>query len=81
MILVMELKVLFFDEFIVGMVVGDILMIVELICSVVKDCIVVMVEYNLLVVESFCDKVIVLVCGEVMVEGIYSEICDNVVVC
>ncbi|NBJ11148.1 ABC transporter ATP-binding protein [Microvirga arsenatis] len=75
--LAMQPKVLLLDEPIAGMAAGDVPMIVELIRSVAKDRTVVMVEHNLSVVESLCDKVTVLVRGEVMAEGTYREIRDN----
>jgi branched-chain amino acid transport system ATP-binding protein len=75
--LAMEPKVLLLDEPIAGMAAGDIPMIVELIRGVAQDRTVVMVEHNLSVVESLCDRVTVLVRGEVMAEGTYGEIRDN----
>ncbi|WP_201832523.1 ABC transporter ATP-binding protein [Microvirga zambiensis] len=78
--LAMQPKVLLLDEPIAGMAAGDIPMIVELIRSVAKDCTVVMVEHNLSVVERLCDRVTVLVRGEVMAEGTYREIRDNAAV-
>ena len=78
--LAMQPKVLLLDEPIAGMAAGDIPMIVALIRSVAKDCTVVMVEHNLSVVESLCDRVTVLVRGEVMAEGTYREIRDNTAV-
>jgi branched-chain amino acid transport system ATP-binding protein len=78
--LALQPKVLLLDEPIAGMAAGDIPMIVELIRSVAKDRTILMVEHNLSVVESLCDKVTVLVRGEVMAEGSYREIRDNAAV-
>ncbi len=78
--LAMEPKVLLLDEPIAGMAAGDIPMIVELIRSVASGRTVLMVEHNLGVVESLCDKVTVLVRGEVMAEGSYAQIRDNAAV-
>jgi len=78
--LAMQPKVLLLDEPIAGMAAGDIPMIVDLIRNVARDCTVVMVEHNLSVVERLCDRVTVLVRGEVMAEGTYREIRDNAAV-
>jgi branched-chain amino acid transport system ATP-binding protein len=75
--LAMDPKVMLLDEPIAGMAAGDIPMIVELIRSVSRGRTVLMVEHNLGVVESLCDKVTVLVRGEVMAEGCYAQIRDN----
>lgn len=76
----MDPKVLLLDEPIAGMASGDIPVIVELIRSVARGRTVLMVEHNLSVVESLCDKVTVLVRGEVMAEGSYAQIRDNAAV-
>ncbi|HEY8381270.1 MAG TPA: ABC transporter ATP-binding protein [Microvirga sp.] len=78
--LAIQPEVLLLDEPIAGMAAGDIPMIVELIRTIAKDRTVLMVEHNLSVVESLCDRVTVLVRGEVMAEGTYAEIRDNAAV-
>ena len=78
--LAMDPKVLLLDEPIAGMAAGDIPMIVELIRSAARGRTVLMVEHNLSVVESLCDRVTVLVRGEVMAEGSYAQIRDNAAV-
>lgn len=78
--LAMRPQVLLLDEPIAGMAAADIPMIVELIRSVAKGRTILMVEHNLSVVERLCDRVTVLVRGEVMAEGSYAEIRGNAAV-
>jgi len=73
-------QVLLLEEPIAGMAAADIPMIVELIRSVAKGRTILMVEHNLSVVERLCDRVTVLVRGEVMAEGSYAEIRGNAAV-
>ncbi len=72
--LALEPQVLLLDEPMAGLGREDIERITSLIRSVAVGRTVLMVEHNLSVVESLCDRITVLTRGEVLVEGSYDEI-------
>lgn len=75
--LALEPKVMLLDEPTAGMGHEDIEPITELIRESAKDRTVVIVEHNLSIVASLCDRITVLQHGEILTEGTYDEVSSD----
>lgn len=75
--LALDPKMLLLDEPMAGMAHEDIDRVAELIRRVAANRTVLMVEHNLSVVASLCDKITVLARGRVLAEGTYEEVSKN----
>ena len=75
--LAMEPKVMLLDEPTAGMGHEDIEPITELIRDTAKGRTVVIVEHNLSIVATLCDRITVLQHGEVLTEGTYAEVSSD----
>lgn len=75
--LALDPKVMLLDEPTAGMGHEDIEPITELIREAAKGRTVLIVEHNLSVVSSLCDRITVLQNGEILTEGTYAEVSSN----
>ncbi len=75
--LAMDPQLMLLDEPTAGMGHEDVQRVTELIRRVAVGRTVVMVEHNLDVVSTLCDRITVLRRGEVLVEGSYDEVSSN----
>lgn len=69
MLLIQKLDLLMFDELVVGMLVVECKKIVELLCVIICDYIVLVIEYDMQFVGDIVDWVIVMYQGKVFFEG------------
>lgn len=70
-------QLLLLDEPTSGMGHEDVEPITRLIRDIARICTVLMVEHNLHVVASLCDRITVLARGKVLAEGSYAEVSNN----
>ncbi|MFM0757322.1 ABC transporter ATP-binding protein [Paraburkholderia strydomiana] len=75
--LALDPEVMLLDEPMAGMGHEDVQCIVDLIKRVSADRTILMVEHNLAVVSSLCDRITVLTRGTVLAEGTYAEVSAN----
>ena len=75
--LALEPRVMLLDEPTAGMGHEDVEPITDLIRRAAKGRTIVIVEHNLSVVSSLCDRITVLQHGEVLTEGTYAEVSTN----
>ncbi len=75
--LALEPEMLLLDEPMAGMGHEDIDRIAALIRRVAANRTVLMVEHNLNVVADLCDRITVLTRGQMLAEGVYSEVSNN----
>lgn len=75
--LALEPEMLLLDEPMAGMSTGDIELVTDLIAKLRTGRTILMVEHNLKVVSSICDRITVLTRGQILVEGGYDEVAAN----
>lgn len=75
--LAMDPKVMLLDEPTQGMGHEDVHRVTQLIKKVAENRTVLMVEHNMSVVASICDRISVLQCGRILAEGSYEEVSNN----
>lgn len=75
--LAMQPKLLLLDEPTQGLGHEDVLQVTELIRRVAQGRTVLMVEHNMSVISSICDRVTVMQRGQVLAEGSYAEVSRN----
>lgn len=75
--LALEPELMLLDEPMAGMGHEDVVRVTELIRRVSKGRTVLMVEHNLPVVATLCDRISVLRRGEILIEGSYDEVSSN----
>jgi branched-chain amino acid transport system ATP-binding protein len=75
--LALDPTVMLLDEPTAGMGHEDIKPITDLIAKVSKDRTIVIIEHNLSVVSSLCERITVLKQGQVLTEGTYAEVSTN----
>ena len=77
MVLALRPRLMLLDEPMAGMGHEDVERVTELIRRVAAGRTIVMVEHNLGVVASLCDRISVLRRGEILTEGSYAEVSGN----